>query len=238
MKVGAREEFYRLYSTAAKGIKKAFPDLMVGGPAVGATGEVVEGKLQPHPFLQGLLKHCQSTGAPLDFFSWHTYTDDPWLYAKKAKAIRAWLDTEGFTKTEIHLNEWNYLPHNDWGPLLVDGQGEPREKWYEEMGSARGAAFLTMVLIDLQESPIAVANFYSGDTSPFGLFSRHGVPKKSFYGMKAFRQLLDTPERLQVVREEGSKLAICAGKNAAGDEMRILVSQFQGKQHFYQITIS
>ncbi len=43
---GSDDDYYRLYGTAAKAIKSQFPDLQVGGPAVGATGEVVDDRLQ------------------------------------------------------------------------------------------------------------------------------------------------------------------------------------------------
>jgi hypothetical protein len=202
MWTGSDDDYFRLYTTVAKGIKAQFPALLVGGPAAGGTGDVVNGELHPTAFLAGFLNACRVKSAPLDFFSWHTYSDDPHIYTVKARAIRRWLDEQGFRKTEIHLNEWNYLPGNDWGPLLVAGQGAPREKWYAEMGSARGAAFVASVLIDLQDSPVDIANFYTGDSSPFGLFSRHGVPKKTFYAMKAFRKLLDTQRRIATTPRE------------------------------------
>lgn len=229
MWTGTDADYYRLYATAAKGIKSRFPDLKVGGPSVGAIGEVVDGRWQPSEFLSGFLQHCKSTSAPLDFFSWHTYTNDPKVYAIKAKAIRKWLDENGFDKTEIHLNEWNYLPGNEWNPLSVRGQGQARDDWYTEMGGPNGGAFLLNVLIDIQDSPIDLANYYSGDTNAFGLFSRHGTPKKTFYAMKAFRELLKTPHRLSVISPQGIQPVICAGENAEQSELTILVSNFRGK---------
>jgi xylan 1,4-beta-xylosidase len=229
MWTGTDADYYRLYSTAAKGIKARFPDLKVGGPSVGAIGEVIDGHWKPSEFLGGFLQHCKLNSAPLDFFSWHTYTNDPKIYAIKAKAIRKWLDENGFSKTEIHLNEWNYLPGNEWNPLSVRGQGQARDDWYTEMGGANGGAFLLNVLIDIQDSPIDVANYYCGDTNAFGLFSRHGTPKKTFYAMRAFRDLLKTPHRLSVVAPEGTQPVICAGENAERTEITVLASNFRGK---------
>lgn len=232
MWTGSDEEFFQLYVTAAKGIKAKYPKLKVGGPAIGAVGELVEGKLKPYPLLAGLVANCKAEGAPLDFLSWHTYTNRPSEYRQKAETIRAWLDKQGFSKTEIHLNEWNYLPGNDWSALLAAGQGLAREKWYDEMGGSAGASFLTSVLMDLQESPVTVANFYSGDSSPFGLFTRHGVRKKSFYGMLAFRRMLYTPLRLAVTVDspKAESVKVLAGKSAERKELRVMVSQFQGKK--------
>ena len=237
MWTGSDDDYYRLYATAAKGIKVRFPDLLLGGPSVGATGDVVAGRYRPTPFIQGFARHCQANKAPLDFFSWHTYTDDPGVYKLKAQAIREWLNEQGFRQTEIHLNEWNYLPGNDWGPMLSAGQGLAREKWYQEMGGPSGAAFIAHVLIDLQDSPVDVANLYCGDTGPFGLFSRHGAPKKTFYAVKAFRQLLDTPRRVSVTCAEPAPLAVCAGVNAERTKLTILVSNYQAKDQSLDLVL-
>lgn len=237
MWTGTDEDYYRLYSTAAKGIKAKFPALMIGGPAVGNTGEVVDGKFQPTAFLTGFIKHCRETSSPLDFFSWHTYTNDPRLYGVKARAIRKWLDDAGFHKTEIHLNEWNYLPNDDWGVLSVTGQGAVRENWYAEMGGPNGAAFIASVLTDLQDSPITVANLFTGDTGPFGLFSRHGAPKKTYYAVKAFRALLDTPQRLAFTTDLTSAPAVLAGVNGDRTEVSILLSNYRTPHSEFDLVV-
>ena len=123
MWTGTDDDYYRLYAAAAKTIKAEFPHVSVGGPSVGATGELVQDRLQATPFLEGFVRMCRERQAPLDFFSWHTYTNDPYLYVRKAQAVRAWLNERGFPATEIHLNEWNYLPDNDWTPMLTPAHG-------------------------------------------------------------------------------------------------------------------
>jgi len=225
---GSDADYYRLYATAARAIKARFPDLKVGGPSVGATGEVVGDRLEATPFLEGFLRMCREEKVSLDFFSWHTYTDDPSLYARKARAIRAWLDEKGFRNTEIHLNEWNYLPGNDWGPILSVGEGDRRRQWYEEQGSAAGAAFVAYVLLDLQESPVTLSNFYSGDTNQFGLFDRYGAPKKTFYAFKAFSGLLETPMRVRTSASQPGVSVVGAGLNREHDAGTVLVSRYRG----------
>jgi len=251
MWTGSDEDYYRLYATAAKAIKARFPELKVGGPSIGAPGELIEAqgpegeRLKPTAFLQGFLDFCKKSSVPLDFFSWHTYSDNPYVFAQKARAVRRLLDEYGFTMTENHLNEWNYLPENDWTPMSLSGQGIVRQRWYEKMGGAHGAAFVVCTLIYLQDSPVDVANFYSGDTNQFGLFNRYGAPKKTFYAMKAFVALLDTPVR---VKASGSKpagawagkpgdMAVCAGINQTGTEAAILVGNFRCEEKELQLSI-
>ncbi len=117
MWTGTDEQYYRLYATAAKAIKAAYPDLQVGGPAVGAPGEVEDGRLQATPFVEGFLRHCRTQQAPLDFFSWHIYTDDPQLVVHKAHAIRRWLD-EGRNCVTILIA--NYRSDDTQFDLIVD----------------------------------------------------------------------------------------------------------------------
>jgi xylan 1,4-beta-xylosidase len=226
MWTGTNEEFYRLFATAARGLKREFPHLKIGGPALGATGEVADGEFLPNSFTKGFIDHCRREQVPLDFFSWHTYTDQPASYAIKARALRAWLDEQGYAKTELHLNEWNYLPKNDWSAISRTATPAARTKWFAEQGSATGAAFAAYVLLDLQESPIEVANFFSGDTGPFGLFERYGQPKKTYYAFQAFHRLLATPERLATQGESPNRWQIQAGRSKERDEVQILVANF------------
>jgi hypothetical protein len=227
MWTGSDEDYFRLYSTAAKEIKRHFPHLKVGGPAVGNTGDMKDGnKLHPPPFLTKFVDHCKRDRAPLDFFSWHLYSNDPRAFARRARAVRGLLDQKGFDETESHLNEWNYLPDNDWTPVLLQGQGEKRERFYDRIGNAEGAAFTASALIALQDAPLDVATYYAGDTNPFGPFTRHGAPRKTFHALKAFALLLDTPARLSTSPAEQPGIAILAGTNSTRDAFTILLANF------------
>ena len=234
---GNDDDYYRLYGTAAKAIKSKFPDLQVGGPAVGATGEVVDGRLQATEFLTGLLDYCQQHRVPLDFLSWHTYTDDPYLYVRKAQAIRQWLDDHGFAHTKIHLNEWNYLPQNDWTPMLAEGIPEQRQAWFETIGGVEGAAFTACVLTYLQDSPVDVANYYNGDVNPFGLFNRYGVPRRNYYAMDAFQRLLATPQRVQASGWQAGRTAACAGIDSEGRRAGVLISNLRSEESSFVLEI-
>ncbi len=196
MWTGSAEQYYELYTVAAKTIKARWPALKVGGPSLGHQGSSRGGVLEPSEFLRGFLDHVHRTGAPLDFFSWHGYSDDPGYYAERARALRRYLDQEGFRATESHLNEWNYLPDHDWQPMLSQA-GERREKWYARQGGPEGAAFAAAVLISLQDAPVDIANYYSADNQPFGLFTIHGAPKATFEAFRAFRALQETPVRVE-----------------------------------------
>ena len=174
---------------------------------------------------------------PLDFFSWHRYANDPSDYARRAKALRQLLDEHGFTKTESHFNEWNYLPNEDWRPMMKEGQGLVREQWSAEMGGPKGAAFAAWALISLQEAPVDAANFYTAEVQMFGMFNLNGVPRKNFYAFKAFRTLLDTPRRVKTHPCEAGHIAVCAGLNHENTRAAILLSNFSAPDGATDIVI-
>ena len=228
MWTGTDEQYFELYDITAKKLKSAFPECRIGGPSIGGGFIPAEnGGWKLSPYAEAFLNYVKTHGSPLDFYSWHTYTDTPAEYAEKAKTAREHLDRLGFTACEIHLNEWNYLPDNDWGPMLTK-DGRKKEAWFYRVGSAEGAAFLAATLVVMQDAPVDVMNYYSGDASPFGLFTEHGVSKKTFYAMKAFRRFLDTPERL-AVREENlpPQCVAAAGMNAEKNTVSVFLANFR-----------
>lgn len=219
---GTNEEYFRLYAATARAIKKRFPDVKVGGPGLGNTGTLKpDGSLEPSPFLVSFLAFCRQEKLPLDFFSWHCYTNDPKEPASRARAVRTLLDANGFETTESHLNEWNYLPDNNWTPITLKGQGEPRRRFYERMHGAEGAAFVAATLIELQSAPVDVANYFTANTGGFGPFDEAGAAKKSYHSLAALGQL--GGKRLEVSADEISTSRYLASSPAEG-RVNVLIS--------------
>lgn len=234
---GTDEDYYELYEATAVALKSHDSGLAVGGPAVGSVGRFEGGGFIPTDFVAGFVRRCREKNLPLDFFSWHRYSDDPSEYVAYAQGIRAWLDEQGFQKTEIHLNEWNYLPAGDWSPLLAEGQGLPRRRWAERMQGAEGAAFAAAVLCDIQDAPIDVANFFRGDVGDFGLFDEHGTPSKVFHAFRAFRLTLETPRRVGCTGAEPGRTAAVAGVAADGSAATLLLVNSRSGTERFEVTI-
>ncbi|WCJ57950.1 hypothetical protein NXS98_09430 [Fontisphaera persica] len=226
MWTGTDAQFFELYETTARAIKREFPRLKVGGPGLGGTGDFVDGQFRPTAFATNFLAYCRARQAPLDFLSWHRYTSDPWDIPRRAAAMRRLLDDYGFRDTESHFNEWNYLPREDWRPMFKEGQGPEREAWFREMSGPAGAAFAACVLTHLQEAPVEVANFYTGEIQGFGLFNFHGTPQKNYYAFLAFRRMLDTPERV-VTEGAPQGMTVLAGRHFARKELQVLFANFR-----------
>lgn len=223
---GTDGDYLRLYRTAALAIKKQFPALKVGGPALGASGSFVKGEFVPTDFAVNFLAMCRNDNVPLNFFSWHCYTADPAELVARSGAIRRLLDSKGFTETENHLNEWNYLPGNTWKPITKSGNPTARQRYYEEIAGAPGAAFVAAALLELQNAPIDVCNFYHGELGGFGIFTEQGVPLKAYQALRAFQGLVETPRRVETRGAVAGKLAFAAGLSSNGREATMLVSNF------------
>lgn len=233
---GTDDDYLRLYRIAATAIKKEFPAVKVGGPALGASGNFVNGEFKPTDFALNFLDMCRKENVPLNFFSWHCYTADPAELSARARAIRTLLNSKGFTETESHLNEWNYLPGNSWAPLDRSSTPATRQRCYDEMAGAPGAAFLTAALLELQVAPIDVCNFYHGELGGFGIFTEQGVPLKAYQGLRSFQGLIQTPRRVETHGAVPGKLACAAGLSADGREASFLLSNFADPRSEFTVT--
>lgn len=221
---GSDEDYFRLYATSTRAIKKQFPNLKVGGPSVGYSGKLEGDKFVAGDFVKKFLQFCKDEKLPLDFFSWHCYTDNPQELVLRAKGIRQLLNDYGFTQTESHLNEWNYLPGNSWDGVSREAKPEVRQKYYEAMSGAKGAAFIAASLLQLQDAPLEAANFFHGELGGFGLFNEYGVPFKSYYALQAVSDLLSIPRRIQTTNALKEGLSLGAGLNTNKKEAAVLIS--------------
>lgn len=189
MWTGNDSQYFELYRTAARGLKQSFPNLKIGGPAVGFSGSIENGRFRPSEFVTNFLSMCRTERVPLDFFSWHCYTDKPAELVLRTRGIRELLDAYGFQKTESHLNEWNYLPENSWASLSKTAPAEQRERFHKAMTGPAGAAFIAAALISLQDAPVDICNLFHGETGLFGLFNEQGAPYENVNAIRSFATL-------------------------------------------------
>ena len=228
MWTGTDAQFLELYAVTARTLRAEFPEIKIGGAAFGYYGKFDGKTLVPSEFVAAFLHLCRRESLPLDFFSWHCYTADPAELSARARAVRRLLDEGGFLKTESHLNEWNYLPGGSWDIVSRTVTPEARQRAYEQMMGAKGGAFLAVSLIELQDAPVEVCNFFHGETGLFGLFTEVGAPTRNFYAMLAFAQLLETPLRLRVEGGIPGSLAIAAGTNPDQTKAAMLIANLSG----------
>ena len=89
---GTREQFWRLYDETVRAVRSVDDRLVVGGPSTAAAGWVDE-----------LLHHVASSGAPVDFVSTHTYGNAP-------LDLRPTLARYGREDARIWWTEWGVSP--------------------------------------------------------------------------------------------------------------------------------
>ena len=176
MWTGTPEEYYELYNVTAKHLKKCFPHLKIGGYsscgfyAIAAPSPAREQSYLG--FFDNFLRSVKENGAPLDFFSWHSYAgiSDTMKFAAYA---REQLDRYGFTDTETTCNEWN--------PEV------------NLRGTGRHAALVTGMMLAMQNSPLDSAMFYDAryGVSIYGsMFNpMTAQPFPAYYGFLAFNEL-------------------------------------------------
>ena len=201
---GPLDDFNRFYCHIAPIIKTACPDIMLGGPA------------HVHILADGpsgaFLKCCAEHHAPLDFYSWHCYTDNIEFMREQVFYAREIVDSYGYTKAELHLNEWHYVP-GSWS--IVKPEKKPFMYEYK-MKNLDAAAFNTAVLNVWQDTPLDYACYYTATCTAFGLFSMYGVPSKAYYAMKACGMMADYAERVEVTANDRDLYPL-AGRGANGD---------------------
>jgi len=91
--------FLVFYKHTSDAILKADPQAKIGGPGLAHMA---------HPLGDSLIGYCAKGNAPLDFFSWHGYSDNPERFQKSIRDWRVKMAKYPLLKnTETMITEWN-----------------------------------------------------------------------------------------------------------------------------------
>ena len=208
---GTLEQFNEFYVKVATELKARFPHLKIGGPA--------------HTNFKELnvdfVKYCAAHNAPLDFYSYHCYSPDPYGWIQETPAlVRKLLDDNGYTGTEIHLNEWHYFPA-EWARLRNDPLYKDH-MYNDEMKGMDSAAFLTTVMALWQDTPLDYGAYYTCIGNAWGCYKTGGnIKTPSWYGLKAFGDIVRYPVRLKA-SSSMKEVTVLAGENETGDKAMLL----------------
>lgn len=214
---GTREEYYDLYVTASKYLKGCFPNLKIGGYGGCGFYAVTRENLSDFyksfvPYFTDFLDVVKANDAPLDFYSWHIYNDDPAEVLTHARFVRDTLDAKGFTETESSLNEWNYGP---------EGHSHLEKK------TMTGATYVAAVMSELQASGIVDTAMYyvaSAASSYNGLFRMEdSKAMKPYYVLCAWGDLWDMGQYHEAAGDTDG-LYCCAASAEGGAKAGILLT--------------
>ncbi|MGC8491060.1 MAG: GH39 family glycosyl hydrolase [Syntrophobacteraceae bacterium] len=208
---GSQGDYFDLYRAAAQTIKDTDPTARVGGPAV---SNVVGA--WPGAFLQ----FVKSRHLPLDFVSWHLYSQDPAAYAYDAEYVTQLLSKLHFAENvEQFLTEWN----------ASSTTNVANDAYYN---AARTAAVLSV----LQAANVARAFFFmpkeaSGPQDLYGglgLVGANDVPKPSYDCLYAFNRMRNG-EKLKVDSTDGEVGAFGVMSNGT---FKVLLWNYSRRQPF------
>ena len=217
---GTPEEFFELYTVAATHLKKCFPDIKIGGPAINTIHDAVwlGGHYKHHEkWAEDFFKYISERKAPLDFFSWHCYTYEPEIMVEACKKADMYLKKYGYENAESILNEWNYVTDFSNDEWLYSLETETNMK---------GAAFSIACMLACQNTPLDMLMYYDAriGCGMNGLFHMVTLnPMKLYYGFKMFARLRRLKNQLDL-KCEGENIYALGAKD--GDEAGFIVTYY------------
>ena len=201
---GTEAQFHELFRITATHLKKCFPNLKIGGPAVAGN------KPWTRRFLADMAGDGKNSRVPMDFFSWHVYAVDPMETANGARVYRKLLDEYGYTETENILNEYNYVRgwSDDWIYSI------------EQMIGIKGAIFTASCMCACQSSPLDILMYYDARPCAMnGMFDFYTLrARKCYYPFLAFAELRDLGTQVAMTNDVPNVFTLAAtdGKGAFG----------------------
>ncbi|NLE13089.1 MAG: hypothetical protein GX628_05345 [Clostridiales bacterium] len=256
---GTKESYFELYCVTAKHLKACFGDsISVGGYAscgfygldndpdgtgipypvevIDADGnpQIAEGVERKDFFIHyfhEFLRYVKAEGAPLEFFSWHSYSDPP-TTVRMSEYCRKVLEYEGFGDVEDILNEWNTC-HDD------------------RRGTAYASANAMAMMLAMQKTETSILCFYDAS---MGLMTYSGLfngetkkPYPAYFTFMSFNRAYrlggevatesddgdvyvcgatDGNEKLLIIANRGGRAVDCeielTGANAEGAEILVI----------------
>lgn len=205
---GTAEEFFEFFRIAFLYLRKRFPNIKLGGPALA-------GKLDwARCFLERM---TEGERVELDFFSWHIYTTSVEKMVDKAKKVADLLEEFGYGHVEKHLNEWNYI--ENWNTKFLDS--------VRAIKGIKGAAYDVAMMCAGQNSPhIDMMMYYDArpDKEYNGLFdSDCMLPLKGYYAFKFFSDLYMLGDQTVCESDSGDIYVLSA---TDGDEHAAVISYY------------
>ncbi|MDD5495302.1 MAG: hypothetical protein PHG36_11620 [Dehalococcoidia bacterium] len=201
------KEYFQLYVDTAFAIRSEFPALKIGGPGVTPAGALMP---QGKKWTQDLLDFVRQNNAPMDFFSWHMYSNSPQEYADAAEFYRSMLDARGFTQTTTHITEWN--------TQMKKGEENSPESIALRTGG-KGAVILSAAWIELQKNNLEVSTFYRGTDTDikaptfYGMYYADGRPKHIALAFSLWSKISGYSQRLGLNILPATSLWTLAGQD-------------------------
>lgn len=206
---GGDKDYKKLYYFAALGAKQAqnTKRYFMGGPATTAAYQ---------SWIQILARYAASFNLPLDFISWHHYSNATDDYAADMVKTDQWLKGKEYDKYRSVpriISEWGY-------------DSNPNPIANSQVAAAHTVAAIRH-LVDQKLEMAFAFEIKDGVNPTWGMLTRSGTPKPRYYGLKLLNSL--GPRRL-VVRGEGSWVKALASQDFQKTAV-VLVNYDRAGQH-------
>ena len=159
-------------------------------------------------FFFGFIEYIKKHNSPIDFFSWHTYSDVNTI-PLEADFVEKVLKENGLGNIETHLNEWN-LSHD----IKIN------------TGTSYASANVLAVMLAMQRKKTDMLMYYDAKylslNAYAGLYDvKTGMPSNIYYALKAFGELYHLQNEVECNYSSSGVYALAAAKD---DEKAILLS--------------
>ena len=213
---GTFEEYLELYKVTSLHLRKAFPNIKIGG--YGSCGFynnyknnvawIANSSDRTEYFIDCFIKflaYVKKNNLPFDFFSWHSYSGVE-MNLGYAEYAQKCLNEYGFDKVESILNEWN--------------TGTSKRATLED------SANICEMMLKLQDSTVDMLMYYDGQVfgDYQGLYNPLTyTPLKAYYSFKAFNELYRLGNQAKVTELQGGFSAVAA-TSPDGNKKAVLIT--------------
>jgi xylan 1,4-beta-xylosidase len=226
---GSKDDYFQLYTHAARALKSVDEHLRVGGPATAGAG-----------WLADMIGYCHGNSVPIDFISTHHYPQDEFVtypdrassphgpgeyFGAEVRAARRTVAQSPLPNLPIHWTEWNTQLATSAADVTW---GENRY-----VDSLHGASFVARHMVELDDDADTFAYWVASDifeegpipNAPFshtyGLLTVHGLPKATANAFRLLERLRGPRVRLDTPRNSP---AFCGGvATREGDSIHVLL---------------
>lgn len=235
---GTMEEYFQLYASAARAIKKVDSRLRVGGPSTACNAWIPE-----------IIQFCQKEQVPLDFVSTHHYPIDVAIQYLRENGKIGQNSGQAMGEEQFLTGDglWEYVPRGilTQQAKIVKQQAQELPVYYTEWNSNAGihsdgpfgASFIIKTCLDnvglvegysywtfsdiFEEGGMPHTPFHGG----FGLMNLQGIPKASY---RAFQLLHKLGDSLFEEKYSGKTVDLYAVKNTTATSLQILAVNHAG----------
>lgn len=198
---GTEDEFFDFYEAVSKYLKKTFPKLKIGGPAL----------IGKHETATRFVEVMAKRDVPLDFLSWHWYGLYPDILSENCRFYRKLLDDNGYKETLSVIDEWNVKP-------------------FDMILQPYGSIFIAACMALGQTAPVDMMLYYDTrfGTRFNNFYDLQGKPRKGYWAFFSWANLREMGSTVKTISNDPEVYAVAA-RNPETGEVGMLVVRMSEK---------